>query len=184
MNIFELKGYVVTFSPQALMLKPFKEIWNNDLSKDKAEAVKELSYVYYMADERSDFMYILNEEERHEEVIRSLELGHGAWIIPDYVKEAIEYYINMSETTSTRMLRSTRGVVEKISSFFDAVDVNERDPRTNKPIFNVDRIVASVEKIPKLVRSLNEIEQEIVKEKELKNSFSKNNGGVFDSDGI
>ncbi len=183
MNIFEMKGYVVTFSPQALMLKPFKEIWDNDESKDKTEATKELSYVYFMADERSDFMYILNEEERHEEVCRSLELGHGAWIVPHYVTDAIEYYIKMSETTSTRMLRSTRGVVEKISSFFDTVDVNERD-KNMKPVFNVDRIVSSVEKIPKLVRSLNEIEQEIVKEKELKNSFSKNNGGVFDESGI
>lgn len=183
MNVFEIKNYVVTFSPQALMLKPFKEIWNNDLSKDKAEAVKELSYVYYMADERSDFMYILNEEERHEEVCRSLELGHGAWIVPDYVTEAIAYYIEMSETTSTKLLRSTRGVVEKISGFLDAVDINERD-RNNKPVFDVGKIVASVEKIPKLVRSLNEIEQEIVKEKELKGAFSKNNGSVFDDEGI
>lgn len=183
MNIFEIKNYVVTFSPQALMLKPFREIWDNDESKDKTDAVKELSYVYYMADERSDFMYILNEEERHEEVIRSLELGHGAWIVPHYVTDAIAYYIEMSETTSTRLLRSTRGVVEKISSFLDAVDVNERD-RNNKPVFDIGKIVTSVEKIPKLVRSLNEIEQEIVKEKELKNTFAKNNGSVFDDEGI
>lgn len=183
MNIFEIKNYVVTFSPQALMLKPFREIWDNDSSKDKAEAVKELSYVYYMADERSDFMYILNEEERHEEVIRSLELGHGTWIVPHYVTDAIAYYIEMSETTSTRLLRSTRGVVEKISSFLDAVDVNERD-KNNKPVFDIGRIVTSVEKIPKLIKSLSDIESEIIKEREAKNTFNRTSGGVFEEDGL
>lgn len=183
MNCFEVKDYIVTFSPQALMLKPFKEIWRNDTSKDKEEAVKELSYVYFMADERSDFMYILNEEERHEEIIKFLGLGNGAWIVPDYITEAIAFYIEASETTSTKLLRSTRGVVEKISSFLDNVNMNERD-RNNKPVFDVGKIVASVEKIPKLVRSLNEIEQEIIKEKELKGTFSKNNSSVFDDDGI
>jgi hypothetical protein len=181
MNIFELKNFVVTFSPQALMLKPFKEIWLNDSSKDKEKAIQELSYVYFMSDERSDYMYVLDPEERHEYVLRDLMMDPG-WIKPTYIDEAIEFYIEASTTTSTQMLKSTRGVIEKISKFLDDIDVNERD-KNNKPVFDVGRIVASVEKIPKLVKALNEIEQEIVKEKELKSQGSKN-GGVFDNEGI
>jgi hypothetical protein len=182
MNIFEIKNFVVTFSPQALVLAPFKEIWLNDKSKDKSKAVKELSYVYYIADDRSDYMYILDIEERKESIIRDLEIDPN-WIIPTYIEEAIEYYEEASQTTSTQMLKSTRGVIEKISKFLDDIDVNERD-KNNKPVFDIGKIVASVEKVPKLVKALNEIEQEIVKEKELKANTGSKNGGVFDDMGI
>jgi hypothetical protein len=181
MNIFELKNFVVTFSPQALMLQPFKEIWMNDQSKDKAKAVQELSYVFYMSDERSDYMYILDEEERKETVMADLNMD-PAWIKPQYIDEAIAFYVEASTTTSTQMLKSTRGVIEKISKFLDDIDVNERD-KNGKPVFDIGKIVASVEKVPKLVKALNEIEQEIVKEKELKAQSSKN-GGVFDDIGL
>ena len=182
MNIFEIVNYNVTFSPQALMLAPFKEIWRNDLTKDKEKAVKELSYVFYMADERSDYMYILDEEERKESIIRDLDMDPN-WIIPGYIDEAILFYIEASQTTSTIMLRSTRGVISKISKFLDTIDVNERD-KMNKPVFDIGKIVSSVEKVPKLVKALNEIELEIVKEKELKSLSMSKNGGVFDESGI
>jgi len=182
MNIFEVKNFVVTFSPQALMLRPFKEIWLNDKSKDKEKAVQELSYIFYMADDRSDYMYILDEEERKEAVIRDLNMDPN-WIKPQYIDEAMEFYIEASTTTSTQMLKSTRGVIEKISKFLDDIDVNERD-KNNKPVFDIGKIVASVEKVPKLVKALNEIELEIVKEKELKAQSGSKNGGVFDNEGI
>jgi hypothetical protein len=163
------------------MLQPFKEIWMNDQSKDKAKAVQELSYVFYMSDERSDYMYILDEEERKETVMADLNMD-PAWIKPQYIDEAMAFYVEASTTTSTQMLKSTRGVIEKISKFLDDIDVNERD-KNNKPVFDIGKIVASVEKVPKLVKALNEIEQEIVKEKELKAQSSKN-GGVFDDIGL
>ncbi len=61
--------------------------------------------------------------------------------------------------------------------------MNERD-KNNKPVFDIGKIVASVEKVPKLVKALNEIELEIVKEKELKAQSGSKNGGVFDNEGI
>jgi len=72
MNIFQITNNVVTFSPQALVLEPFREIWDSDISKDKIMAVKELSYVYYMADDRSDYQYILDEDERSGEISHML----------------------------------------------------------------------------------------------------------------
>lgn len=180
MNVFEIVNNQVTFSPQALMIKPFREIWDCDRSKDKFQATLELSYVYYMADERSDYMYILDEEERHDQVCLDIDLGEN-WIKPKYIDEAIVYYKRLSETTSTKLLESTRGVIEKISTFLDTIDINERDLRTNKPIHDINKITASVEKIPKLIKALNEIEKEIIKEKELKAQSGNKIVGLFDT---
>lgn len=180
MTIFEIINNKVTWSPQALLIVPFKKIWDSDKDEEKIKATKELGYVYYMADERSDFQYILNQKERHDAVCLSVGIAKS-WKKPKYIDEAIEYYIKLSETTSTRLLHSTRNVIEKISGFLDAIDVNERDIRTNKPVHDITKITASVEKIPKLIKSLNEIEKEIIKEKELKAQSGNKIVGMFDT---
>jgi len=74
MNLFEIENNVVTYSPQALMLEPFKKIWEEDKSEDKIQANLVMSYVYYMADERSDFMHILNVDERMQAIKEALQL--------------------------------------------------------------------------------------------------------------
>lgn len=184
MKIFELNPhtYLVEFAPQALLLKPFREIWDNDTCKEKTNASRELAYVYFMCDQRSDHSIILDESERHEIVIHDLELGEH-WIRPQYVTEAMDYYKKMSQTTSTKLLDSTRAVVQKISKFLDDVDPDERG-KDGKPVFSINQIVSSVEKVPKLIKSLNEIEKEVIKEKELKSQSGNRDVGEFDDTGI
>lgn len=184
MNLFEIENNVVVFSPQALLIEPFKKIWDSDKSEDKSKAVKYLGFIYYMADQRSDFMHILDRDERIEEIKKFMGLpatfkGKGR----EYVK-AIQFYKKASETTSTKLLESTRLVIEKISKFLDNLDMNERDPRSNKPIHDIGKITASVEKVPKLVKALNEIEKEVVKEKELKAQSGNKTAAMFEDFGM
>ena len=118
MNIFEVKNFKVVFSPQALMLKPFREIWDLDPSKEKEIATAELSYVYYMCDDRSDYQYVLDAEERHDNIVKEIDLLGSNWIKGAYIDRAMDFYRKSSETTTTRLLRSTRGVIDKISHFW------------------------------------------------------------------
>lgn len=184
MNLFEVVNNNVEFSPQALAIKPFRVIWENDKKKDKFQAVLELSFVYYMSDERSDYMYLLDEDEREAQIRVDLDFP-DKWVREQYINDAIAYYVRASTTTSTLLLSSTRNVIQKVSKFLDNVDINERDLRTNKPIHDIAKITSSVEKIPKLVKALNEIEKEIIKEKELKAQSGTKDIGMFDNnDGI
>jgi len=184
MNLFEVVNNVVTFSPQALAIKPFKEIWDNDESKDKYVATQELAYIYYMADERSDYKYILDNEEREEEIVKILNMPKGWSGKKKELIRAIHYYERLSETTSTKLLKSTRLVLQKISEFLDNINMNERDERTKKPIHDISKITSAVEKIPKLVKAINEIEKEVIKEKELKAQSGNRSQSLFDDSGI
>ena len=58
MKLFKYEAYKVTISEEALVLKPFKLIWNRDRSATKNKALTELGYVYFMCDPRSDYQYI------------------------------------------------------------------------------------------------------------------------------
>lgn len=185
MNLFEIVNNVVTFSPQALAIKPFKKIWDADDSKDKELATLEMSYIYYMVDERSDFQHILDENERSEEIVKFIDLPEGWNRHNDKdIVRAMHYYSKASETTSTKLLQSTRLVLQKISEFLDNINMDERDERTNKPIHDINKITSSVEKIPKLIKAINEIEKEVIKERELKAQSGNKSVSMFDTDGI
>jgi len=184
MNLFQLNAntFEVEFSPQALTIKDFAVIWKSDKSKDKQIATKELSYVFFMADARSEYMHILDESERHDTIVRDLNLVK--WKKPDYMDDSIKKYIELSETVSTKLLESTRGVVKKISEFLEVIDPNERDVRTNKPVFAINAITKAVAEVPKLVKALNDIEAEIIKEKALKAQSGNTEVGMFDDMGL
>lgn len=179
MNIFEIVNNVVVYSPQVLMLSPFKKIWDEDKKEDKLSANLTLSFIYYMVDERSDFMHILDIDEREQAIKEALQLPEKFSSRSENVVNAIDLYKKLSETTSTRLLQSTRLVLQKISTFLDNVDLNERDER-KKPIHDIGKITGSVEKIPKLIRAINEIEKEVVKEKAMKAQSGTKDISMFD----
>ena len=179
MNLFEVENDVVIFSPQALMLKPFKEIWDKDKTKDKSNAATTLAFVYYMADDRSDFMHILDPLERAEEISPYLNLTSKFNTQSKEIIRAIHFYEQMSVTTSTRLLHSTRLILQKISEFLDSVNMNEVDDR-GKLKHDITKITSAVEKIPKLVKAINEIEKEVIKEKELKAQSGNRTSAMFE----
>ena len=48
-KLFNYEGYVVTVEPEAIMLAPFKAIYDRDKRKDKSMAMQELAYIYFMS---------------------------------------------------------------------------------------------------------------------------------------
>jgi hypothetical protein len=184
MNLFEIVNNVVTFSPQALMIGPFKKIWDADESEDKINANLGLAFIYYMSDERSDFMHILDNDERAEEIKKFIDLPLSWNDKSKEVVRAIHYYEQLSVTTSTKLLQSTRSILQKIGLFLDNVNMEAVDARTKKPIHDITKITSAVEKIPKLIKALSEIEKEVIKEKELKAQSGNRTQSLFDDGGI
>jgi hypothetical protein len=65
-KLFKRDGYDVKVDPEALLLKPFKKIWDRDKSKDKNRAMQELGFIYFVCDPRSDYQYLVDIEVRKE----------------------------------------------------------------------------------------------------------------------
>ena len=71
MNLFEMNNGVLQIQPEAYALEPFKVLWTRDKTKNKDNAIKELSFVYFMVDFTSDFADILEDSTREIEVKKS-----------------------------------------------------------------------------------------------------------------
>jgi len=63
-KLFRYEGYKISIEPEALLLKPFKQLWNRDKTVNKEKALLELGYIYFMCDPRSDYQYITDNQLR------------------------------------------------------------------------------------------------------------------------
>ena len=161
MKLFRYEGYKLHISEEAFVLKPFKELWNRDKSKNKDKALQELAYVYFMCDPRSDYQYIVDEDDR----AKAIKEGEGIdskWKPDNKVIMAMEFY-KQFKPVSALLLEDTRGAVDKLRQLLRNIDLTEVDDK-GKPIYTLNTVTATIKQIPSLVKDLDEAEKAIAKE--------------------
>lgn len=165
MQLFELKNYQVTFSPQALTLVPFKALWDRDKSKDKSRAIQELAYIWYMTDYKSDFADILDKKERHNEVLKSC-ISIKDWTPDKLVNEALNFYKNRNETVASRMLEGALIYANKVDQWFRNVDLFEVDDK-GRPLYDAKKGNDILKDLGKTVESLKQLQDVVRKERDM-----------------
>ena len=173
-KLFKYEGYSVTVEPEAIMLAPFKAIWDRDKRKDKSMAMQELAYIYFMSDPRSDYQYLVDEEVRKEEVIKGLGMP-AKWKEDDVIKRALKFYESF-KPTSAGLLEDTRIAVNKLRQLLRNIDLEETDDK-GRPVYTLNTITATIKQIPGLVKDLDEAERtlskDIIQEAKARGSQSK-----------
>lgn len=160
-KLFTYDNYEVTVEPEALLLSPFKALWDRDKRKDKSLAKQELAFIYYMVDPRSDYQYIVDEEFRASEIIKGLGMPNG-WKPDQKVELAMQFY-NSFKPASAGLLEDTRVAVNKLRQLLRDIDLEAVDDK-GKPIYTLNTITATIKQIPGLVRDLDEAERTLSKD--------------------
>lgn len=160
-RLFTYENYKVTIAPEALILKPFRVIWNRDKNPNKSKALQELSIVYFMVDPRSDYQFILDTEARLKEILIGLGIEHK-WKMDRQVKEAMEFYESF-KPISAGLLEDTRFAIDKLRAQLRSINLNERDDK-NKPIWTLSTITQTIKQIPALIKELDEAEKALSKD--------------------
>lgn len=168
MNLFEMNNYKLQIQPEAYSIFPFKKIWDRDKSKDKKIALEELAYVYFMADFTSDFADILNPEEKHKEVMRSV-ISDPNWKPDESIIEAVKFYVERQRTIALTLLEDAKHGISKLSSYLR--DINFNDTETDKsgevkPKHDIKKFADTIRQIPAIIGALKELEDTVKKERE------------------
>lgn len=161
MKLFRYEGYNLTISEEAMMLKPFKDLWRRDKSKGKDKALQELAYIYFMEDSRSDYQIYVDKEERS----RQVKLGEGipeSWKPDKLVTDAQEFYAGF-KSEAALLLEDIRVAITKLREFIKTIDLSAVDDK-GKPIYTLNTYTATIKQIPELITSLDEAEKSIHKE--------------------
>lgn len=157
-KLFTYEGSKMVIDPEALLLKPFRRIWERDRSRGKDLAMMELGFIYFMCDPRSDYQYIVNLSDRE----REIKLGEGLpedWKPDEELREAMDFYSSFKPTASS-LLEDTNIAVDKVRSFLRDIDLYATDDK-GKPIYTINSVTSAIKLIPSLVRDLHEAEKAI-----------------------
>ena len=161
MKLIKYEGYNITIAPEALLLKPFAALWKRDRSKSKQRALDELGFIYFYANPRSDYSYLVDDEAR----IKAIKEGLGYkenWKPDKLLNEAIDFYKSFS-TISEMLLQSTRSLAHKVIDHMENLDLDERD-NNDKPIFALNMVIGAIERANSLVLKIDETEKKIASE--------------------
>lgn len=181
MKLVRISNYKLEVEDELLLLKPFKELYKADKSKEKSKFFDFLTIVYYTYDPRSDYNYITNEEERLKEVCISNGLE-----IPKFTQkelDCVELYKQLTTTISSALLKSTRVAIGKVQEFLENLDMYATDDK-GKPLYGINTVTSAIKQIPSLVKEVLEAEKVVAKEIEESGRARGGNNKKLFEDGI
>lgn len=151
LKLFKYEGYKIVISEEALALKPFRQIWQRDKTINKDRAIMELGFIYFFCDPRSDYQYLVDDNERME----AIKEGEGLptkWQPDKVVTEAINFYMSF-KPISALLLEDTKSMVDKYRKRLRAQEFDELE------IKDLKEVGALIKQIPSLARDLDEAEK-------------------------
>lgn len=167
MQLFELdKDWNLRVQDVAWGLLPFKKILKRDKSRTKETALKEMLFIYYYSDIKSDYLTISNLKDRTTEIIKDIKLPED-WKIDTTIQEAIDFYEERSLTVISKLYKNTLKAVDDISEYLTMTDVllRERD-KNDKPVTDISKITSAVKQVKSLMQDLKAAEKEVIKEQQ------------------
>jgi hypothetical protein len=169
---FDKENIEVIYSPLLLTLKPFKDLIDRDKSKKKELAIKEISFIAFYADIRSMYMYITDDQEREEELIKDLELPKK-WKKDSLINIAIDFYKQDRSINSILYSSACKSALD-VAQYLQTTDalLKERDDN-GKVVTDINKITAALEKVPKIMSNLNVANEELIKEQKITEGRNK-----------
>lgn len=168
MKLIEFDGMEFKIADEALLVRPIRELFQKDKSKRKEEFWRQISYLWFMCDPRSSYMYLTDEEERAAEV-RAQEGFEDTWKPSPLLISAMEQYRKLVVTTSALLIEDIRYGINNVRAFF-----READPRTlddkGRPLYQISSVTSAIKQGLELSKMLAIAEKELARDFESENA--------------
>lgn len=164
MRLIKIENYELKIADEALLIKPIRMLWNQDRSSKKEKFYEQMSYLYFMADPRSSYAYLLNEEEKKQAIIEQEGLPKD-FKPSKLLEDAMEIYKKHTVTVSQKLLESSLIGANKVSIFLREVDLTEEDDK-GRPKYQVSTITAALKNVEGIVASIQNLQKKVDQEVE------------------
>jgi len=166
MKLIKVEDYQLKVADEALLVKPFRKLWNMDRSQGKEQFYKQMSLLYYVYSPSSNYSYIVDEKARMKEVMEQEDIRD----IKNNTefKAAVEVYKKLVKTASSELLTDVRMTIDKVRQALNSINFDDLEEKDKVTALNT--VTSIVSKIPKLVKDLSEAEKAVAKELEEQNT--------------
>lgn len=175
MKIFNVINQNVFPTTEVLLISPFKEIWERDVSEHKFYAIKEFSYIEFMCSPKKSnpFNGYTDLEIRSKKIKENLynkEVVHKSiaelWKADIFIEDGIKLYNEFlyEASPSLSFLKAAEEACEKLKNWLSTVDLNQTNVKgalLYKPV-DITNALSKTEIVIKQLFTLREkVEQEL-----------------------
>ncbi len=165
--LFTVEHKRVVPTTEALLVSPYKEIWERDTLEGKEIALQELAYVEFMASLKKSNPYsgYPDEAVRNEKIMKDVIKIDG-WEPDSLVLQAITKLQEIQKGASPTFAyyQSALTAAKKMRSFFDRVNLNERNEKTGMPVYKPKDITSALIDTERVIQNLASLHEKVVNE--------------------
>lgn len=162
LNVFDYDqktGTVILNSADLALIDEFKTL----IKRDKERADREFTYIYLAIDWKSPYSNY-SELERHEAALKDAHITKQEWENSSFRAACRKYRALQESNRYVRLLKSAELVTDKITDYFNNVDLEERNESTGAYVNKVADIQKAMENAAKQIEVLKQIESLVKKE--------------------
>lgn len=165
MKLFKIEKWSLFLEEEVWGFSAFNKLLKRDKTKEKEIALKEMLFVYFYTDVKSDYLH-MQDEEKLIEIKKDIGLP-VKWKLDKDILDAIELYKKLSHTVIEQLYLQSLKSAAAIGDYLEnsAELLAERD-NNGRPVNDISKITMAVQKIPKLMGDLKAAYKEVVKEQE------------------
>ena len=172
MKLFKRVDYKLIVEPIVFSIKAFKRLDQRDRTVNKSQLEKELAFIYFVYDPRSDLQFIVDEQDRIEKARELIGLDNKFKIDND-LQKAIDVYLSMTETSASLLIKDLKVGVEKLRRYLRDAEVDDE---------TFDKYTRALKELIPLSQKLSETERTVIKEvEEISNSRGDKAMTILDS---
>ena len=164
--LFKIQDRAVFPNPETIMIYPFNEIWERDISPKKEVAMQEFAYIEFMISMMKSNPYREYAEEMKELKIRQEVIVEIGWQPDELVQAGMDKLVELQTEGSLtyRYWIASKIALEKQIKFFEEVDINERNPKTFAPIYKPKDVPDAVANAEKVLTTINGLKTKVDEE--------------------
>lgn len=164
MDLFELKNGRIIPSVHALMIEPFKTIWETDPDPKKSNAEKVFRYVELCLSPKKSNPYFNYEIDLRPSKVKKEVWGDEKKADTTFMIQACEKYRELlAVVPGYSMLEMAEESVVKVRDFFKTLDIAQRTS-TGAYAFKPKDYYDAVNNLPSIIRNLNNVRSTVLTE--------------------
>jgi hypothetical protein len=164
--LFIIENKAVKPYPETLLISPFKEIWDRDKSKDKAQAIKDFTFMEFFVSKKGSNPYKGYSDTVRKEKLKEDIMGQEDWEVDDLMVEGMKKLVEFQEEASPTYTyyMSALTAANKLKDFFDNFDINEVNVKTGNPIYKPRDITSALKDTNSVLQDMKALEEKVEQE--------------------
>lgn len=175
MDLFEVREGKAMPSTHALLIKPFKTIWEEDTTKNKENAINAFTFIELSCSPKKSNPYSGYDEEVRHQLLKKEIYGDETYRLPGLVVDGVMKYEEFLENSSPTfpLLKDALEASVKFRNQLRSIDLGERT-NSGTAVYKPKDISGAFKDIPDMAKTIetlrDKVNQELLAETKTRNN--------------